>query len=144
MGRLIAIACAPAKRTPLVEQPEALVSVAGGIAGDVRGPKRGRQITMLFREGWEAACLDLGAALPWVTRRANLLVEGVATPREGGRLAIGGVILEVTGETYPCHLMEAAHRGLREALTPDWRGGVTCNVVTGGTIAAGDAVESLP
>lgn len=141
MGRLLAIACAPAKRAPLIERPEASVSVAEGLAGDVRGPKKGRQVTVLFREGWDAACADLGISLPWVVRRANLLVEGVATPRKGGRLRIGGVVLQVTGETEPCHLMEAAHRGLRKALTPDWRGGVTCDVVAGGTIRPGDAVD---
>ncbi len=143
MGRLLAIASVATKRAPLTERAEAVISVRNGIEGDVRGAKSGRQITVLFREGWEAACADLGVALPWVTRRANLYVEGVATPREGSRLVIGGVVLEVVSETQPCQLMEAAHRGLRKALTPDWRGGVCCTVVEGGTIRSGDEVKAI-
>jgi MOSC domain-containing protein YiiM len=141
MGRLLGIARAPAKRAGLIELTEADVDVADGIPGDVRGNRSGRQVTVLFREGWERACEELGVTLPWVTRRANLLVEGVAVPREGGRLTIGDLVLEVTQETQPCRVMEAAHRGLRRALTPEWRGGVFCRVVRGGRIRVGDRVE---
>jgi MOSC domain-containing protein YiiM len=118
-----------------------VVGVADGIGGDARGARAGRQVTVVFREGWEAACADLGVALPWIARRANLFIEGVPVPREGKRLLIGAAVLEVTQETQPCEVMEAAHRGLRAALTPDWRGGVCCKVVKGGTIRVGDSVE---
>ena len=140
-GRLLAIARAPAKRQPLVELSEAEGSVQLGVVGDARGARTGRQVTVLFREGWEAACAELGMKLPWTTRRANLLIEGIPTPHEGGRLAIGGVVLEITEETKPCSVMEAAQRGLRAALKPDWRGGVCCRVVAGGTIRPGDDVR---
>ena len=141
MGHLLGIARAARKRAPMAETGEVEVSVDLGVAGDARGAKPGRQVTVLFREGWESACRDLGVTLPWVARRANLLVEGVAIPREGGRLTIGELVLEVTDETKPCQVMEAAHRGLRRALTPEWRGGVTCRVVKGGMIRVGDRVE---
>jgi len=141
MGRLLAIARAARKRAPLAETETAEVTLELGIVGDVRGTKPKRQVTILFREGWEGACRDLGVALPWVTRRANLLVEGIAVPREGTRLAVGETVLEVMEETKPCQVMEAACRGLRGVLTPDWRGGVTCRVLKGGTIHVGDAVE---
>jgi MOSC domain-containing protein YiiM len=120
---------------------EAAVGIQDALAGDARGSRPGRQVTVVFREGWEAACRDLAVALPWTTRRANLFVEGVPVPREGKRLVIGSLVLEVTQETQPCQVMEAAHRGLRAALTPDWRGGVCCRVVEGGTIRVGDRVE---
>ena len=141
MGHLLAIAHAPVKRGPLMALQEAVVGVADGVDGDARGTRPGRQVTVVFREGWDAACRELGAELPWITRRANLLVEGVAVPGEGKRLVIGSLVLEVTQETQPCQVMEAAHRGLRAALTPDWRGGVCCRVVQGGTIRVGDRVE---
>ena len=141
MGRLIGIARARAKRAPLEEVREAMVDPSTGIEGDIRGRKAGRQVTVLFREGWEAACADLKAELPWVTRRANLFVEGVPVPREGACLLIGELALEVVHETQPCQLMEAAKRGLRAALTPEWRGGVCCRVVAGGTVRVGDEVR---
>jgi MOSC domain-containing protein YiiM len=141
MGRLLGIARAARKRSPLAETEEAEVTLELGIVGDARGTKPGRQVTVLFREGWEGACRDLGLTLPWITRRANLLVEGVAVPPEGASLAVGEAVLEVIEETKPCQVMEAAHRGLRRALTPEWRGGVTCRVLKGGMIRVGDAVE---
>ncbi len=141
MGHLLAIARAPVKRGPLMALSEAVVDIADGVTGDARGQRPGRQVTVVFREGWDAACRELGVELPWTTRRANLLVEGVVVPREGRRLVIGSLVLEVTQETQPCQVMEAAHRGLRAALTPDWRGGVCCRVVQGGTIRVGDRVD---
>src|SRR5258705_9034329 len=140
MGILLGIARAPTLRAPLVELREAEVGGVEGILGDARGRKAGRQVTVLFREGWDSACGELGVTLPWVMRRANLLVEGIVPPREGGQLRIGDLVLEVTQETQPCHLMEAAHRGLKRALTPEWRGGGCCRGLKGGVIRGGDRV----
>jgi MOSC domain-containing protein YiiM len=140
MGRLIGIAKATEKLAPLEEMEFAPVTVARGIEGDVRGTNTDRQVTILFREGWEAALAQAGAKLHWTARRANLYVEGMAVPHENARLSIGDVVLQVTKETKPCHLMDKAHMGLKAALTPDWRGGVCCNVVSGGVIRVGDAV----
>jgi len=141
-GRLLGIARVSQSRAPLEEIDAAVVSVPHGIDGDVRGPKQGQQVTVLFREGWEDACRELGVALPWVTRRANLYVEGLERPRNVGNiLQVGEVELDVVEETRPCNVMELAHRGLRVALTPDWRGGVCCNVTRGGRMRVGDVVE---
>ena len=141
MGRLLGIARARAKRAPLLLMEEARVDMDCGIEGDVRGVKRGRQVSVLFREGWNAACAELGVEVPWLKRRANLFVEGVEIPREGRRLRIGDLLLEVIQETQPCRLMEAAHPGLQAALVPEWRGGVCCNVLRGATIRVGDDVR---
>jgi MOSC domain-containing protein YiiM len=141
-GKLIGIAKAAQLRMPLEEMQSARVSVEAGIDGDIRGRKRDRQITVLFRESWDDACRELGVSLPWTTRRANLLVEGIAAPQiAGGQIRIGDVVLEIRMETDPCDLMERAHSGLKSALTPDWRGGVCCNVVTGGQLRIGDSVS---
>ena len=142
MGRLIGIAKVDELRAPLVELQSANISVEAGIAGDARGRKLDRQVTVVFRESWDDACRELGVALPWTTRRANLFVEGVAIPRRaGGQIKIGPVVLEVRQETQPCQLMERAHSGLKAALTPEWRGGVCCNVVAAGSINLGDEVS---
>ena len=140
-ARVIGIARTQELRAPMEEITVANIRVATGIDGDARGIKPNRQVTVLFREGWEAACAEIDVPLPWTTRRANLYVEGLAFPRDKGwRLRIGDVVLEVTQETSPCELMERAHAGLRVAMTPDWRGGVSCSVIQGGQIAVGDSV----
>ncbi len=140
-GSLIGIARVAELRAPLEEIRETDISVEAGLDGDARGRKPDRQVTVLFREGWEAACRDAGASLPWITRRANLFVENFDFPHETGwRLKIGSVLLEVTMETAPCMLMEQAFTGLRRAMQPEWRGGVCCKVVEGGRIRIGDPV----
>jgi MOSC domain-containing protein YiiM len=147
-GRLIGIARKHERRAPVETLDRGRITVEGGLAGDHRGPKYPkRRITVIAREAWEAALAELpadAAGLPWTARRANLLVEGVCLPRAvGGVVQIGPVVLEITGETNPCERMEEAWPGLLEALTPEWRGGVTCSVVEGGEIALGDAVDVL-
>lgn len=145
IGVLAGIARRPASRAPMQLVDAADVTTAAGIPGDCKGLKfRKRQVTVLAHEAWLLACADLGADLPWTTRRANLLTKNVILPRaRGARLKIGGLLLEVTGQTYPCGRMEEARRGLLKALAPDWRGGLTCTVIEGGTIRLGDTVEIL-
>lgn len=144
-GRLIGIVRAAERMGPLESLERATISVAAGIEGDCRGIKPDRQVSILFREGWEDACRDLGAELPWGTRRANLYVEGLEPIREaGGRIRVGEVVLEVFEETRPCAVMESAFGGLRAAMRPDWRGGVLCRVISGGEIRQGDAVAYEP
>jgi MOSC domain-containing protein YiiM len=143
-GRLIGICRAREKMAPLEQLDQADVTPEAGIAGDVRGRKPGRQVTVLFREGWQDACSEAGQPeLTWLTRRANLYVEGLERPRQAGvELVIGEVVLKVADETKPCALMETALPGLRAAMRPDWRGGVSCDVVRGGMIRLGDPVSS--
>ncbi len=101
-----------------------------------------RQVTLLAREGWEAACKQLGTTLPWTTRRANVLVEGVPLASSVGRwLRVGEAVLEVVEEAQPCELMEKLRPGLRAALVKEWRGGVCCKVVIAGDLKVGDAVK---
>lgn len=121
----------------------ARVSVASGILGDFRGAQPGRQLTILSESAWQKACAEVNADLPWTTRRANLLVDEVEFDAGfvGKTVRIGDVELVVTEETNPCSLMDAQHQGLTAALTPQWRGGICCNVVKPGDIKIGDRVE---
>lgn len=138
-GRLEAIAIRRVSRAPMQELDRAQVTLEAGVADDGRGSPGERQVTVLSREAWRAACAEVGAELPWTLRRANLLVSGLELEAsQGGRLEIGGTTLEVTGETDPCRVMDRQHPGLRAVLEPNWRGGVTCRVVCGGAIAVGD------
>ena len=140
-GKLIGISVRPAEGAPVQELAEATIQVKGGLEKDYRRGGGARAVTVLAREDWETACREAGADLPWTTRRANLLIEGVSLQKsKGRRLRIGPVLLEITGETRPCSIMEAAHSGLQAALEPAWRGGVTCRVLTPGHVRPGDPV----
>ena len=142
VGQVIDIAIKQATRAPMILQGSVMVTSENGIEGDYRGRAHLRQVTVLAREAWEQACVELNASLPWTHRRANLLVQGLDMEGTiGQRLRIGELLLEITGETKPCERMDEAFPGLRAALTPDWRGGVTCTVLEAGQIAIGDRVE---
>jgi MOSC domain-containing protein YiiM len=151
-GRVIGLARRAVSRAPMEEVPSCLVTPEIGVMGDCKGQRFPlRQVTILARENWEAALADLAAStgvgpidLPWTARRANVFVEGVKLPQgQGSVISLGGALLEVTEETTPCAQMEMALRGLREALSPDWRGGVTCKVLSGGSVAIGDRITVI-
>jgi MOSC domain-containing protein YiiM len=115
------------------------VSLAAGVAGDTRGRPGLRQVTLLSAGAWLEACAIAGTDLPWLARRANILVDGLdLRDAVGAVIHLGdGVELLVTGELDPCKRMDAASPGLRLALADDWRGGVTCRVRRGGWLAVG-------
>lgn len=136
MAKLLGIAIKSAKYAPMQEQTSAEVTLEKGIAGDHRGKPGKRQVTVMSLTAWNTACAEIGEALPWTTRRANLLVDDLPLQETtGSRLLIGNVVLEITGETDPCKRMETARAGLFNALNTEWRGGVTCRVLQGGTLA---------
>ena len=145
-GRLICSAHRAGRLQTMQEIQSGKVSVAAGLEGDHKGLKfPNRQITVLAVEAWRDAVCDAGEPdLPWTVRRANMLVQGVYLPRAAcGVLRIGEVLLEVTSQTVPCRRMDDALPGLRKALHPDWRGGITCRVLEGGQVTLGDPVEVL-
>lgn len=142
-GRVAAIAVKTAKGGPMREIEVAEAVVDGGItAGTPVSAKRG--ITFLSRERWNAAMDELMVDLPWHTRRANVLVEGLdLAPLIGRRVRLGDVEVDIRGETHPCARMDALYEGLRRALEPDCRGGVYGQVVRGGTFRVGDDLVVL-
>lgn len=144
MGRLIGIARREQKRAEMQILEDAEISEQSGVAKDFRGKPGKRQVTVIVAESWAATCEDLGQQIPWTTRRANLLVEDIELPRRTGDIIeIGDVRLLVTMEVDPCSRMEEQFEGLRAALTPEWRGGVACTVLKGGSVRLGDNVSLL-
>ncbi len=143
MSSIKAIAIKNRSRVAMQSIDSAQISVNIGILGDFRGAQKDRQITILSEDAWLKACREIDVELPWTTRRANLLVDGVEFDKSyvDRKLRIGEVELVVTRETNPCSLMDAQQAGLTAALTPDWRGGICCNVVKPGTVKLGDPVE---
>ncbi len=146
MATLIGIAFKRQRRGEVESTHATHISVSAGVANDRVGSlSKRRQVTVLRAEDWAAAVADVGADLSWTVRRANLLVEGLPAliAATGQFLMIGGVKLLITGECDPCSRMGEIHMALPDALTPDWRGGVTCTVMNGGDIAFGDNVAII-
>jgi MOSC domain-containing protein YiiM len=139
-GRLDGIWLKRAHRGPM-DARESVVLIAGkGLEGGIDRSSR-RQVTIIEREIWEELMRETGADAPPSTRRANLMISGVALADTRKRvLRIGVARLEIAGETKPCERMEEAVPGLRAAMYPNWRGGVFAMVLTGGEISIGDEV----
>jgi MOSC domain-containing protein YiiM len=141
MGRLTGIARRDRKRAPMQTLERAEISTETGVERDSRGKPGPRQVTVISAEAWRDACRELQAEVPWTTRRANLLIDDFDLPRTvGAVLQVGEVRLRITGEVDPCSRMDEQCPGLKRALQPDWRGGVSCTVLQGGAVALGDEV----
>ncbi|MGB5329437.1 MAG: MOSC domain-containing protein [Gammaproteobacteria bacterium] len=143
MSSIKAIAIKNRPREEMLAVDSAQITVANGILGDFRGTQRGRQVTIMSESAWQKACRELEADLPWTVRRANLLVDDIEFDATwiGKILRVGEVELVVTGETDPCSRMDEQQPGLTAALTPEWRGGISCDVLKPGDINIGDQVE---
>jgi MOSC domain-containing protein YiiM len=101
-----------------------------------------RQVTVIALERWLEIMAELEADVDPSARRADLMVSGVDFERSRGRLLkVGECVIRVGGEVRPCERMDEAFRGLRDAMTPRWGGGVWADVVRGGPIAVGDPVS---
>ena len=141
MGRLTGIARRDTKRAPMETLEQAEVSDQTGVAQDSRGKPGNRTVTVVSARDWREVCAELGQEIPWTTRRANLLVDDIDLPKSAGQIIeVGDVRLKVTMEVDPCSRMDEQVEGLTNALKPDWRGGVGCSVLQGGSISIGDAV----
>jgi MOSC domain-containing protein YiiM len=148
VGTLIGIARRLVSRAPMEMLEESGISPEQGVFGDFRGRAKPngrvtkRQVSVLRREDWALAEAELGMALPWTMRRANLLVDGLDLPHVAGTvIAIGAIRLRVSGECDPCRRMDEQQDGLWPALVPDWRGGYLTTVIAGGHARLGDQVR---
>ncbi|MES2444355.1 MAG: MOSC domain-containing protein [Pseudomonadota bacterium] len=147
-GRLAGIARHAVRRGPIETIDAVMLSVDRGVEGDVRGVRKPdgrnrRQVSLMEASDWTAATAAIGIDLPWSTRRANLLVDGLDLPQiAGARIRIGAdAVLEITVECDPCVRMDEIAMGLQEALRPDWRGGACARVIEEGRIAVGDEIR---
>ena len=112
-----------------------------GIAGNADQGGR-RQVTLIDLERWRELMDRLGADLETGARRANLVIDSLDLfDSRGKTLRIGSARLHVLGETRPCERMEETFPGLRAAMRERWGGGAYAEVIEGGDISVGDAVE---
>jgi MOSC domain-containing protein YiiM len=141
-GKLLGIARRSKTREPMETPNEVLVTIEAGVQGDCHGSEPDRQVTVVGADSWRDACRDLEMEVPWTMRRANLLLGGIdLSETEGALISIGDIQLEVVGENPPCRVMDIQQNGLRKALKPAWRAGVTCRVLSGGKLRVGDSVR---
>lgn len=151
MAFIAGIAFKDSKRSPMKEVSFIDITVRGGLNGDFRGKggvTRNRQVTVSSVQQWEQVCRELGVSLPWPTRRSNLYIDGlIFGPEDVGKIIcidiFSKVELEITGETEPCKRMDEAYPGLKDALSVEWRGGVTCRVIKGGTVYLNSLVQLI-
>lgn len=116
-----------------------LLLAGRGLEGEQERSNKRRSVTLLSLESWRDVCTELQADLPWYSRRANFLIEGLDLAEAIGHgLEIGPARIWIHGETKPCGLMDKTHLGLRETLKPFGRGGVYGEVMVGGTVCLGD------
>ena len=140
MARVVGIAVKTQKRAPLEPTDEVNVT-EDGIEGNIPESVQ-RRITLISREQWEQVQREIPTDLPWLTRRANILVEGIILSETIGKsLRIGEITLKIQGETEPCGLMDTYCSGLMAALTPEMRAGVYGSVEKGGKIRLNDTIS---
>ena len=139
-GSVLALALRPVKSKSVIVQDTLELSPQAGVMGD-HGTSRHRQVSLLDEDSWNAACIEVDEALNWTTRRSNVLVSGLDLQHlVGSQIRLGSALVEVMGEVVPCHVMDAAKKGLKDALKPDWRGGVYGRVIESGQVHVGDKI----
>jgi len=130
-------------KTPV---PEAALVAGEGLAGDAHRGFGHRQVSLLMRESIEAQKRKLGdspsIALGPGAFAENLTTEGLdlGPVKIGDELLVGGrVLLRVTQIGKECHTHCAVYHLTGECIMPAL--GIFCEVVEGGTVRVGDAIE---
>jgi MOSC domain-containing protein YiiM len=102
-----------------------------------------RQVTLIEAEALEALERDYGIALSAGASRRNICTRGVALNHlVGASFRVGAVTLRGIDLCEPCGILEKLNdrKGIVKGLVH--RGGLRAEVVDGGTIRTGDAVET--
>jgi MOSC domain-containing protein YiiM len=149
MGNVIAINIAEASGAPTFPVDEVTVIPGRGLDGDRIMREAGdrdvapkRQVTFIEAEALEAIEREQGITLSPAASRRNVCTRDVALNHLVDRtFRVGDVTLRGVELCEPCGTLErlTGIKGLVSALLH--RGGLRAEVVAGGTIRVGDAVE---
>ncbi len=150
-GKVLGIYVTPQKGAALSAVQSAEVVAGRGIVGDRnydatppkdRPDEGGRQVTLIESEAHEHIEREHGIRLPLNESRRNIVTSGVALNDLVGReFHVGAVRLRGIRLCHPCgYLEKMTQPGVRKAL--EMRGGLRCDVIEGGTVRIGDAVEA--
>ena len=148
-GELLAIYLASAAKEPMRAVSEARAVAGRGLEGDryhdgtgtYFKPQPDCQVTLIEIEALEALEIDYQLMLPPEGARRNLLTRGVALNHLADRFfRVGEVELHGHRLCEPCkHLEKLAGLPVRAGLVH--RGGLRAEIVKGGVIRKGDAIE---
>lgn len=132
----------PMRKAAMKEITEVQAIEGMGLEGDRYRNSGSRQVTLIQGEHLEAIAsfLSKEKISPKLVRR-NLVVRGVnLVALKGKRFIVGNAVLEYSGECHPCSRMEE-NLGLGGYNAMRGHGGITAKIISGGTIAVGDAVK---
>lgn len=129
----------------VMDPADSAAFVAGkGIADDANFGRSKRQVTIIEKEVFDRIRAELPDVEP-AMRRANVMVSGVSLRETRGQvLSLGGVRIQLHGETRPCERMDAQVPGLTSALGLEWNGGVFGVVLDDGEVRVGDPAALEP
>ena len=143
---------APAAKAPPAAVASVLAVVGRGLEGDrywtaagsfSRWPGEGRAVTLIEAEAVEAVLAETGIDFTRGQHRRNLVTRGVRLPAlNGRRFRIGTAVFRGTRVCAPCAFLERLTApGAFAALKG--RGGLRADLLEGGLLRAGDAIELL-
>lgn len=140
-GTVVALHLCLGHRQPMRSVVQAAFVAGHGIQGDRHASSNGhgqkRQVLLMDIETLTSYNLQPGQL------RENITTQGIdlAAIPVGSRLALGGVVLEITGGCTPCYRMDELRDGLRHEL--EGRRGILGRVVGSGAVRFGDTLQAL-
>ncbi len=153
-GTVEGIFTTPGAGRPMVSLADATAIAGRGLLGDryhdgvgyySERPSEGggREVTLIEAEELERLRAERGIELAPIESRRNVLTRGIRLlDLIGRRFRIGEVVCEGVKICEPCaYLEELTGKPVNEPLVH--RAGLRANVLVGGTLRVGDAVEAV-
>jgi MOSC domain-containing protein YiiM len=153
-GRVEAIFTAGGAGQPMTPLAAAVAVAGRGLAGDRYhdrtgyyserpSPGGGRELTLIEAEVLESLATEHGIELAPSECRRNVVTRGVRLNELiGQRFRVGALLCEGVRICEPCvYLEQITGKPVNEPLVH--RGGLRANIIQGGTLRVGDAIERL-